>query len=354
MRATFKRLATLLLVLSVITGGMVAFAGFAAAETTTLAGDDTDLVTGFEANESDHLEYDITADGTDFDTDGTDTAHLNVTYDGTEYAALEDAIDNGTATSQTLNLSHDELEKLPGDALQNTTITVNVWGEDADGNETTAMETFTVDLEFANTHAVRHIDSSDSTLLTEFEQAEEDDGWFSLSSLALWNNDLEDQAEIEDEIGIDGQNTDVKVYADGDVADVLDASLENAEDGDRVGLLMLSSLDDEPVYVFKGEAGEKITGDEVDENDSYIVAHEGGEMDVNLGDDHEGEETVDVSLISGQDVDASTLQDLGYSMLQSYGISMHNVPYLGGFLTGGFGGALIAGGLVVSRRRLSA
>ncbi|WP_247005178.1 hypothetical protein [Halosolutus gelatinilyticus] len=329
MRPIIKKVATLFLVLALVTGGMAAFAGTAAADTTTLAGDGTDTVTGFNASSSDYIERSINADdGTNgFDGDGTETLFMNVSYDGHDYAEISAAVDDGTATSQTVNMSHDKLKKLPGDAGKVTTVNVTTWGENASGDTTTAATEFSVDITFADDHAVRTIHSSNNSIVENIELSDDDDdGWVaSLSSLNPLSSS-DELVTIEDDVGIAGSQTDIKVYSeDSDVTEVIDNQLEDSEDGDRVGMFMTSEVGDGIVYVFANEPGETITGDEVDEDkDTYIVAHEGGQMDVNLGSDDfdDTDETASLSLTAGEKFDRKALQDdLGYSWRQAYGLS---------------------------------
>lgn len=319
-----KRAATLFMIalLAFSTAG-VAFTGGVAAETDTLTGDDTDEVAEYDANESDHLEYELTSADTDFSTDGTETVYLNITHDGNEYVATSSDVD-GTNTSYTFNVSHADLEKLPGDAGQATTVTVTTWGENSTGGVTTAETSFDADIVFDETHAVRTVHASNDSIVSDFEVAddEEDDGMFSLSSYKFWSSSS-DTATIEDEIGINGSQTDIHVYSnDEDVTEVFDSQLEDAEDGDRIGMMMSSNVGDGIVYVFANEPGEKISGDEVDaDEDTYIVANEGGQYDVNLGEDYDGESTADLSLTAGEKFDRSSLRsDLDYSWAQSLGL----------------------------------
>ncbi len=367
----------------------VAFTGGAAATITAdgdFAGDDTDTVVGFAAEEGENntAVYETTQT---FDADAMtasevedptnwDTLELTVEYENNSlvtYTATADEITfDDTATGETpaevtFTIEDSDLEKLPGDAGENTTadVTVTEAFEDADHVDADAdgmveaTEAFTVDYEFATTHAVRTVFDSDDEIVSEFEGLDdEEDGW-SLSSLNFLSSSSDEIATIEDDIGINGSETDVHVYSESDnVTDVFDADLEDAEDGDRVGYLMTSSLDNGIVYVFANEPGEKIGGDEVTVDDTYIVANEGGEYDVNLGDNYNGEETASLSLTAGEKFDRSDLQDdLDYSGWQAYGLSLDvwslsditdMIPFVGSMSVGGLG---LAGLFAVSHRR---
>jgi len=351
-----KRLAVLLAALVAISMVAMAVAPGAALadEHTTEIGGETDTVEYFNASEDEYILVTLEADGADFGEDETDTVYANITYDDVElfdYSADVDADE----TEYEFNVSHDELELLPGDAEETTEIELNAWGEDADADddddvESTEMVTLEVDIEFDETHAVVTAFEDDDDV-AEFEAAE--DGMFGLSFGPLGSDAT---ADVGDDVGIAGYNTTIHTYADdGDMIDVFDDSVEDMESGDRVGLLMTSTLDNQIVYVFADEAGEDIFGDDVDEDeDTFAVYHGDGHMEYNLGEDRfdEDDEEVDVNSASGVDVDASDLRDdLEYSLTQSFGLSLDQitsfdwVPFIG-FLTN----AALAGGLVASRR----
>ncbi|MFC7216457.1 hypothetical protein ACFQO4_20575 [Saliphagus sp. GCM10025334] len=365
MRININRALAVFMLLAVVTSG--ALAGAALADTTTLAGDGSDQVTNYDANDSDYLETDITADdGTNgFDGDGTETAYMNVTYDGEEYATLEDAIDDGTATSQTLNISQGELAELPGDAGENTTVTVNVWGEDANGNETTAMDTFKVDITFDNSHAVVNV-NDDSATIEETEL-----GTFSLAKLSFGvfgDDEPADLHTFDSTVGIDGDNTTVTVYdSTSNGSDAFDEAMsDDLESGDLI-LGASAAADGTPVLAFEGEADEDIVDTA---NDTYYV-HDNGVWTLHVGDDYSGASEIDVFVESqnyGAAFDAEDVEsifidqaDLSYSDLRNAGfdrldimLTLDVLPFLGFTTVGSFGGALFAAGLVVSRRRLSA
>ena len=334
-----KRVATLfmiaMLALTAFTG---AFAGSAAAQTTTLAGDGTDHVTDFNASDSDHLEYTLNADGTDFSADGTSTVSLNITHDGHEYTVTSSDVD-GSSTSYTFNVSHAELKKLPGDAGQNTTVNVTAWGENVDGNVTTSADEFQTDIQFADTHAVRHVRDADSQAIADYE---EDEGWFDFTT--------DSHATIEDTIGVNGTNTEAQVYVDdSNVSDEFDASIEDADAGDRLALMMSSTESGELIYVFNEEPGETIEGDDVTSTDhTYVVVHNNSHATIHSGDDTANE--LDVKLVANDAPGMSALQeDLDYGPLQALGVLKFALP----FAVVGTGGAVaMSTGLVVTRRSL--
>ena len=172
--------------LAVVAVGMLAigvFAGAGAAATTSLAGDGTDHITNFNASQDDHLTYTLSSDGTDFGTDSTDTVYLNVTVND-EHVQVSNSSISSTASSYTFNLSHEELGTVPGDAGENTTITVNAWGEGADGSVNTSVTTFDATLGFHDDYAVVYAgqsaaDGNVDGLSLDTESTEQ---WFGLAS----------------------------------------------------------------------------------------------------------------------------------------------------------------------------
>ncbi|AEH39538.1 hypothetical protein [Halopiger xanaduensis] len=312
MTTNLKRVATLFMVamLALSAVGM-AFTGGVAAETTTLAGDGSDSATGFEANASDHLEYDLSSDGTDFSTDNTSTALLNITYDGEQYYETSADVD-GTNSSYTFNVSHSELEKLPGDAGANTTITVNAWGEDADGNETTSMDTFNVDLEFASTYAVTNVDD-DSATIEDVEAS----SWNTFSFGLLGDEEPNDLHTYEQTVGINGSDTTVTVYDDTENGSSVfeDAMGDDLESGDVITGAAVAA-DGTPILAFYEEADTDVVSD----GDTYAVYNGDGSWTIHTGDAQDGNSEMDVFIESesytaaSQDFDKS---DMGSIFLES-------------------------------------
>lgn len=373
MTSTRNRVATLFMVALVALAGIGAFAfGASAAVTTTgdLAGDGTDTITNFNASDTENhtVTYETSATSDtkdDFDELSLTIEHENNTY--AEYTKADATVINGSSDSTTVleveyTIEHSDLEKLPGDATEITTANYTITELEA-GTDTEVTDEFAVDYEFAGDHAVRTIHSSDDEIVTDFESSDDDGGFLSLSTFNPLSSSS-DVATIEDDVGINGSETDVKVYSESDdVTGVFDDQLESADDGDRVAYLMNSKADGNIVYVFANEPGEKIGGDNVTEDDTYIVAHEGGEYEVNLGDEYEGENTASLSLTAGEKVDKGALQDdLEYTWRQAYGLSLDvwslsditdKIPVVGNMVVPA-GGASLAGLLVVSRRQYGA
>ena len=358
MRTRLKSGFTVLIAALLVGSLMGAFAGAAAATpvstTGDLAGDGTDVITEFNA--SDDRNHTVTYEtentsGTldDYDELSLDVSHDNHTYlalDQTDATVISGGGDSTTVLEVEFQVNHSELEKLPGDAGANTTTNYTITELEADASNDTTTE-FAVDYEFDNTHAVRHVHDEESQSIGSYS---EEDGWFGLSS--------DSHATIEDDVGIDGDNTTVMVYSDdSDVTGEFDSALEDADDGERVGMLMTSTLNDEVVYVFANEPGEKINGDNVTANDTYIVANEGGVYEVNLGDEYQGEDTVSMSLVGNEKFDRNALQeDLDYSWSQAWGLNFGSLSFdwLPFSLSGGLGLSFASLGLVAGRRRAGA
>lgn len=313
-----------------------------------LLGDGTDEVLEFAADEDELLEYTLDADGEDFDADGTTTLHLNVSYDGVDHYEVEVSEDfDGADTDYTFELTHADLETIPGGAEETTVVEVSAWGENDDGDVTTGEteeeelipESFEVDLVFDRTHAAIYVHDADEDAFASFE---EDEG---LSSVWILDNT---HATIDDSVEVTNE-TDVQVHvADSDIQDQIDFSTENTDDGDRVGLMMASTVDGDLVYVFDGEPGETILGDDVeDEGDAHMVVYDDDHVTIYSGDDFEDDDEVSVGIVANDRPSVSDLRDdLEYGILQAlggaWGISM---PFVG---------AVLAGGLVATRRRAAA
>ncbi|WP_337653288.1 hypothetical protein [Halomontanus rarus] len=292
-----------LMLLSVVAMG----AGTAAAQTTTLTGDGTDEVTGFAANSSNDIAHSISADGTDFTTDGTTTLVMNVSYDGETYAVTEEDVDSGTSASQTVNISNGELSDLPGDATESTNVTVTAWGEDADGNVTTAATEFFVDFTFANTYSATTVDD------TSAETEEFDPGFFNLNtfSLGIFGDDPDETPDLhtyDQTVGIDGSNTSVTVNdATTNGSDAFDNAIdEDRESGDLI-YGAAAAADGSPVLAFYDEADTDIVDAE---NDTYAVYDSSsGVWTFEAGEEFDGQTQMDV-FVSSQ---SYTSDDLDYS-----------------------------------------
>ena len=364
MKLNRKTVTTLLMVALVALAGIGAFAGSGVAATTTLAGDGTDEVTGFTANESNDLEYSINADdGTNgFDGDGTTTLFMNVTYDGEEYAVTEEAVSDGTATSQAVNISNDELSDLPGDAGESVNVTVNAWGTDGNGTETTTGSTFDVTITFDNSHAVTEVDDSSATI------EEQDSGFFSMDTVTFWSSSSDDTSDIhtyEQTVGVDGSNTTVTVSDQtSNGSDAFDSAMEDKSSGDLI-YGASAAVDGSPVLAFYQSAD----SDMVDENSTYAVydANGNGEWTFELGDDYADASSVDVFVSSQSYTDVSDFSDEDRTDLfmeqadmnlrdtiSAFGLTSLGAFNLTSFMPLAIGGLSMAVLIPVGRRRLTA
>jgi len=359
MRNSIRRVATLFMIIALVTGGMAAFAGSAAAETTTLAGDGSDHVTDYNASADDHLEYQLTSDDTDFGTDGTETVRLNITYNGHEYVATSSDV-NSSDTSYTFNVSHDELKKLPGDATENTTVSVTAWGENADGNETTNATEFDAEIEFSDERTVRHItaDSVDDDDVGPSVSSEEAELGYSGQALAMVGLADEPEHDIytldEESLGVT-ENTTAYVYAEGDVADAYDATAEDADDGDVI-VEQTMLVDDSVALTYNGEAS-----DNVGDGDTYAVYDADNDViEIEPGDDANDSIEVSAANQNPTDFDATEIAsaDIADAYSSEFGLTglMSNFSVGVGIASLGIPtfGLSLAGIAIVSRRRLAA
>jgi len=332
MTTRYTRLISVLLVAALVTTATLgAVSGGALAATTStgdLAADGTDTITDYTASEnrSHTVTYNTSANSKT--TDDFEELSLTITHDDhtiTDYqisdvAVIDGGNDGTTPLELEFTVNHSDMKTLPGDAGETVPteyeITERELGVD-EGNGTT--ESFGVDYQFASTHATRTVYRTNETLVTNYESG---DTFTARMAAILPGGTTGSTATITDEVGVNGSATDIHVYSESQaITNTFDRTLEDADDGERVATLMTSSVDDQTVYVFAREPGETISGEQVTENDTYIVAHEGGAYDINLGNEIDGRSSVAVSLTSGKEVSASALQaDLGYTLLEAWGL----------------------------------
>jgi hypothetical protein len=312
MRFSFKRAASLFMVVMLVGSVMIgAFAGGAAAATTTLAGDGTDTVSGFNASSDDHLETTISSDGTDFGTDSTETLFMNVTYDGEEYAEISAAVDSSTSSSQTLNMSHDQLDDLPGDAGEVTNVTVNTWGEGTDGSENTSGSQFNVEITFDNTYASTRVDDSSATI----EEPETSFWSSSWDSVTFWSSSsTPDRHTYEQTVGIDGSNTTVTLSdATTNGSDAFDDAIdENAESGDLI-TGAATGVNGSPELAFYESADSDVVNTS---SDTYFVYDSSTDVwTLHVGDDYSDVSQIDVYVSSQSYTEVDSFSDADRSAL---------------------------------------
>jgi len=283
-----KRVATLFMAVLVVGSLAVgSLAGGAAAEVTNLNGDGTDGVAGFNASADNALGIVVSPDGTDFGTDGTEMVHTNITYDGTEYASNSTTVDASTSVGP-LQIRNDELSDLPGDAAQNTTVTVNTWGVGSSGDVTTSRSSFEVKLRFADDYAVVEADD-DSATIEDVEPGV-------LASYGIYGN--ENPADLhtyEQTVGTNGTATTVTVSDNTENGtDAFDEALDdNLESGDPITGAS-AGIGDMPILSFYQSAD----SDLVDDNTSYAVYEGDGMWTFNIAEEDASDGTVDVYVSS--------------------------------------------------------
>ncbi|SDJ33044.1 hypothetical protein SAMN05216226_102159 [Halovenus aranensis] len=345
----------LLAVGAVITAGPMAAS---AATTVTLAGDGTDTINNFTASENDYIEYSVSSDGTDFSTDGTTTIKMNITHNGVEHATYSNDSVDGASASHLIRLSQAELDTLPGQINQTTTVNVTTWGVDSNGNIATTANEFQVDIVFDESRSVMYIeDDSDSAVDVE----EVDDGLLSMSTLSSLNplsdddDEMENNYHIEEDRDVVGNTTTVHIKNAGD--DNLTSAFEDSADGyDDSGtpVLGMSVLaDDEVIPVFNSERNDDI----VDASDTYAVYEGNGDLRIEIGDDYGSSDTVTLQSSSADPLSDSI--DMSLSDVESAyndGLSSSDIRDQFGILTWVFSfSPLLLGGIgviTVRRRRL--
>lgn len=291
-------------------------------------GDDTDTVSDFaaETNENSTVTYETVGD--EIAEDDIEDIKLNVSYDGVDHVEydLDDAevtnentVDEGAHVEFTVE--HDDLETLPGDADGETDANVTIWELDADDDtvEGSVVE-FEVTFEFAETHAVIYITDADDV---------EDEDRFLRSDIFT--------AEFDEDVGVYNETTEVSIFVeDEDIEDAVDLATTPTDDGDRVGLMMATTIDGDIVYVFDGEPGEDIAGDDIeDTGEPYIVIESDDEYTL-YPSDNADEDELSVGFLANDRPSFGDLRDLGYGVLQAIGGAWGlSVPVIGSLIAAG-------------------
>ena len=312
MKATTRGAARIALVMVVAAALLAATpASVMAATTTTLAGDGTDSISSWNAGENNLLEYTLSASNTDFGTDGTTKVLLNATHDGNEHFSTSTTdIASGDA-SYTFSFNESELDSVPGEPLETTTITVNAWGEDSNGNVQTTMDTFQVDLVFSDQRSVMYInDTSNAPVDVETQEAG------TLSSLAFWSESEDtDVVSIDSERAIEGDATDIHVFMDdSDVSTPFSDAAEDYSSSEDAVLSQTVMLDDEPVPVFNSAADTNIVSDPA--NETHAVYDSGDDrVTIELGDKYASDQAADTYVASHDPMDDAV--NLGFEDVES-------------------------------------
>lgn len=292
-----SRALRVLIVTAVALAAIGAFAGGAAAATDTLAGDGTDEIQDFNASSDDYVEYTLNSDAVNFSEDGTTSVHLNMTVND-EHVTVSNSTISGSASSYTFNLSQDELGTIPGNAGENTTITVNAWGEDSAGNTSTTTDTFDATLLFHDGYAVIYVgDAASAGDVTDVSMtAEEPEGWLSAFQDSTYTVEA-------DAVGL-GQNasgTTIHVVA----ANQSDSDAFSEADGQAIwgsysegdfhkGHRLL--VEGHKHAVFHTEVADFV----VDDYTYATVSERNGHdtYSVHVGDDYDGESSMDIETVA--------------------------------------------------------
>lgn len=286
-----RRIARIALVLAVlVTAGMLAVGtAVAASHVTTLVGDDTDVIEDFAGDDDQFIEYTLDADDTDFGSDGTDEVSMNISYDDYDHYQNTSVEVDGADTAATFNLSHADLDTLPGQINEATTVNVTAWGEDDDGNVSTGPSEFEVDIEFSEERSLIFVEDDDHSAV-DVEAFEA--GLFSWSTLTFWSEAEEpDTYHIEDERDVVGNETTVHIkQADDNMTDAFDQRTEVYDGAGTPVLGMTVLADGELVPVFNEERNDDFVG----ESDTYAV-YDSGDIVIHIGDDFDEDgESIDV------------------------------------------------------------
>ena len=355
---TLKRFgATALAALMILSVVSMAFAGTAVAEEEpiVLEGDDTDEILEFDADADTDLEHTIEPDGADFDEDGTETVYLNVSYDEYDHLEYDAAVEDADA-DYAAEFDASDLETVPGEPGETTTVEVTTWGEDADGEETTAADTFELDLVFSDERSVTFVHDDavdDSDVGPDVESEERELG--TLAALNPFADDPEHDAyEIDDDRTLT-DNATHHTYYDGDVADAFEATAEDRDDGDAI-YAMTQLSDDDVVIVFN----EEMDSDWLDEDEDAYAVYDSSADSVTVYNLADSDET-DLDLFGANDVvtdfvdtgDAVDAFDDEFGFMGMF--SAFGATAAGMSLTGiGLSIGTLAGLFVVGRRRVAA
>lgn len=290
-----KRASSIAIVALVAAAVGLALTGAAAADTTTLAGDGTDHITDFNASESDHLEYSLSSDGTDFGTDGTDTVYLNMTVNDEHVSTSNNSIESAD-TSYTFNVSHDDMNTIPGEPGENTTVTVNAWGEDTDTDTVnTSVTTFDATLTYHDDYAVVYVgDTATDGEIDDIDaETATESTWLGFGSdVSSTNVDADNVA-----LGDNASGTTIHVIvanqsSEDTFSDAEDKRLGSYESGDFMPTHLLT-IEGHHQAVFNSDAPDSLVDDY-----TYATTGDRGGHDaytVHVDEDYEDESNVDVS-----------------------------------------------------------
>lgn len=324
-----------------------------------LAGDGDDVIEDFNASSEESTELAAEID-TSTTTGNLDEVTLNVTMahdDGEEtieYAEITasgDDIEDDTADWVTtdhegavLNLSHDELEKVPMEAEENVTVTFNVEFETDDDDDDLATDDFEVEIQNTEDRTVMHLheDADDFGAVDTDEQ-----------DAALWqvftdDDDVMDEHTIEDEVGIAGDDTTITIFIDeSDVSDDFADAADHADDEDLLVTMTFTETDDyQPFMVFLNDPDDDL----VDEDDDTYAVYDDSDdvLVIHLGeDDWDDEEEIELLAANHH---PGALDDIGFTDLRD--ADFGHAPIAAAFgIMGPFGVLAVLGFVIIPRRR---
>ena len=268
--------------------------------------DGSSTVDGFEASDDDYSIIELKTDSTNT----TDAISIDISAENNTHAEYDDLDDEYTleegvdttddgssdADVHTFNVSHADLETVPVEANGETDITIDVTYEYTDGSDTagTAETSFEAALNATGERTVLYIDN---------DNLDDDDRGGAVSTTDVepawydYNGETTTQYDLDDEVAVDGSNTTITAYFNGDMATAFEDQLdEDAESGDLVlGHTLATGEDGDLRMEFLGETNE----DPVNDSATYGVYDDSSDsLTVEVGDEHADASTVSVRAVS--------------------------------------------------------
>jgi|AntDeeMetagen134_2_1112570.scaffolds.fasta_scaffold02748_7 hypothetical protein len=313
MSRNYTRLLIVFLVAAVAVP-MAMAGGVAALETTQPADsnvgpsdlNDTATIDGFSASDSDYSILELktpsanTTDALTVDIIAENNTHASYDTLDDAYTLTEGVDTNGDSTTDsdlhTFNVSHADLETVPVEANGQTTITVEVSYEYTDGssNTGTADLSFDATLNATGERTVLYITDSnidDDSMGGTVSTTDVEPAWYD------YNGETTTQYDLDDELAVDGANTTITAYFNGDVASAFEDQLdEDAESGDLVlGHTLATGEDGDLRMEFLDETNEDLVNDSA----TYGVYDDSSDsLTVEVGDEHSDASTVSVRAVS--------------------------------------------------------
>jgi len=313
-----RTLLTVFVVAAVALSGMAAFTGGVAALETTQPGDSnvlpsdlnsTATVDGFNANDGDYSMLELktpstnTTDALSVELSAENNMHASYDTLDNEYSVTTGVDTTGDSTTDsdvhTFNISHADLETVPVEANGQTTLTVEVTYEYTDGSSNTGTASLSFDAELNAT--------GDRTVLYITDANVDDDsmgGAVSTESIEYGfidglseDDDEYTVADLDDELAVDGDNTTITAYFNGDVATAFEDQLDDeAESGDLVLSHTLATGEDDDLRM---EFLDETNSDLVNDSTTYGVYDDSADsLTIEVGDEHSDASTLNVRAVS--------------------------------------------------------